>query len=99
MLVLFLGRSIDGILADARKEFPDEGEILILARKNDQLEPPAGMVAVPADEFQPTAHTTYVVVANGGTTSQLLPTVKKLVEANVKFSAWDLQREEKVQVW
>jgi len=99
MLILFLGRSVEGILADAKEEFPEEQEILVLTRKNDQLQPPAGLTAIPADEFRPDSETTYVVIANGGTTSQVLPTVKRLVEADTNFTAWDLQREGKIQVW
>ena len=100
MLILFLGRSIDGILADARREFPEEREVIILMRKNDQLSPPSGLTAIPADEFVPAAETAYVVIANGGTTIQMIPTLKKLVVAKAKFTAWDLQRDEpKIPLW
>lgn len=99
MLILFLGRSTEGVLADARREFPEEREALVLSRDNDQLQPPAGVDAVPAARFFPVAGESYVVIANGGTTSQLLPTVKRLVEAGAEFSAWDLQRDGKSRVW
>ena len=93
MLILFLGYSTDGVLAAARREFPEEEEVLIRTRKDDQLAPPSGLVAIAADEFMSAAGVAYVVIANGGTTSQLVPTLKKLVDAQAEFSAWDLQRD------
>ena len=99
MIILFLGRSTEGVLADARREFPPEADALVLSRDNDQLPPPAGVDCIPASRFSPVPGVRYVVVANCGTTQQLLPAVKKLVEAQAEFSAWDLQRDGKTRVW
>lgn len=100
MLIIFLDRSTEGVLADAMREFPEEKEVLILTRTDDQLTPPVGIVAIPADDFFPVAGIVYVVIANGGTTGQLVPTLKKLVVAQAEFTAWDLQRDEpKNKLW
>ena len=100
MLILFLGRSINGVLADARREFPEEEEVLILTRKDDQLASPSGLAAIAADDFMPAAGVAYVVIANGGTTSQMVPTLKKLVDSYADVSVWDVQRDApKTQLW
>ena len=99
MLILFLGRSTEGILADARKEFGEDHEALVLTRDGDTMPVPTGVESLPASSFQPKDGLRYVVVANGGTTSQLVPTLKKLVEAKADFEAYDLQRDGAVRVW
>jgi len=99
MILSFLGRNTEGILADARREFPNEQGVLVISRDGDQLQPPAGVVPVPVSEFAPVKGESYTLIANGGTTAQLLPVVKRLVEEGVEFTAWDLQREGTVQVW
>ncbi len=99
MLILFLGRSIDGILADARREFPEETGILVVSRENDTLPPPAGLDTIPVSRFQPELGTAYTVISNGGTSSQLVPVLKRLVEAGVPMQVFDLQRDGKVRVW
>ena len=98
MIISFLGRNSEGILADARREFGNQ-QVLLVARDGDQLAPPPGMSCVPVSAFKPEASEEYILIANGGTSAQLLPVVKRLVESGVKFQAWDLQREGKVQVW
>lgn len=98
MIIVFLGRSVEGILADAKVAFGN-GEILVLTRDGDTLPVPAGCMSMPVSSFKPAERVSYTVVANGGTTAQLLPTVKKLVEANADFKAFDLQRDGAVRVW
>jgi hypothetical protein len=99
MIVTFLGRNTPGILADARREFGEDLKVLVVSRDGDQLQPPAGVETVSVSEFEPTVGESYTLIANGGTSSQLLPVVKRLVKVGVSFQAWDLQREGKVQVW
>ena len=98
MLVLFLGRNTEGILRDTIREFGEQ-KVLVIARDGDTLEPPAGLKTVSVSEFQPERGERYTLIANGGTSSQLLPVVKRLVETDTAFEAWDLQREGKTQVW
>lgn len=98
MMILFLGRSIDGILADARKEFPSE-QVLVVKRDGDQLQAPEGVAAIEASQFQPEGGVGYTVVANGGTAAQLVPVLKKLVEAGVPMKVFDLQRDGVSQLW
>jgi hypothetical protein len=98
ILILFLGRSIDGIVNDARREFPGE-KVQVVRRDDDKLEAPAGLDVVAVSDFQPQAEVKYVVVANGGTSSQLVPALKALVEAGVSFEVYDLQRDGAKRLW
>lgn len=98
MLIIFLGRSIDGILADAREEWPSE-QVLVVKRDGDQLQAPEGLQTVEVSGFQPEAGVEYVVVANGGTSAQLVPVLKSLVEAGVPMKVFNLQRDGVSQLW
>lgn len=97
MIIAFLGRNTEGILADARREFGDQ-PVLVITRDGDQLQPPTGVEAITVSQFQPAEGVKYTLIANGGTTAQLLPVVKKLVDA-ADFAAYDLQREGAVELW
>jgi len=99
MILSFLGRNTEGILADAHREFPSEQGVLVISRDGDQLQPPAGVEVVSVSAFVPVVSESYTLIANGGTSSQLLPVVKRLIEVGATFTAWDLQREGKTQVW
>lgn len=99
MLVVFLGRSVEGILADAKKAFAKEERVLVVSRDGDQLQPPEGLEVVPVSKFTPIVGESYTLIANGGTTGQLLPVLKRLVDSEASVEAWDLQREGKIQVW
>lgn len=99
VLLIFLGRSVEGILADASRTWPDVSEVIFICRDQEQLTAPNGFPVVSVSQFQPEQAHSYLVVANGAT-SQLLPTVKKLVCGGVRFQAYDLQREgPPVQLW
>lgn len=98
MLIIFLGRSVDGILADARDAFPSE-EILVVTRDGDQLQPPAGLATVSVSQFQPQAGVEYSVVANGGTSAQLVLVLKALVSAGAPMKVYDLQRDGVARLW
>lgn len=99
MLLCFLGRSVEGILKDARDAFPQERRVLVVTRDNDTLPAPAGLETVEVSKFQPEQDEAYTVIANGGTSSQLLPVIKRLVEAGNPVQAFDLQRDGVKQVW
>lgn len=98
MMILFLGNSIEGILADAQSEWPSE-QVLVVKRDGDRLQAPEGVVTVEVSQFQPESGVEYVVVANGGTSAQLVPVLKKLVEAGVPMRAFNLQRDGVSQLW
>lgn len=99
-LISFLGRNTQGILEDAFEEFGERvNGVLVISRDGDQMEAPAGLTVVPVSEFSPDADEQYLLIANGGTSAQLLPVVKRLVEAGALFEAYDLQRDGIVQVW
>jgi hypothetical protein len=100
MILFFLGRSIEGILHDAETTlFSNDHEKLVLSRDNDQMPAPAGIPCIPASMFQPEVGRTYIVVANGGTTQQLIPTIKRLVESGVSFTIYDLQQDRMTCLW
>lgn len=98
MLILFLGNSIEGILADAQSEFPGE-QVLVVKRDGDRLQAPEGIATVEVSQFQTEGGVEYVVVANGGTSAQLVPVLKKLVEAGVPMQVFNLQRDGVSQLW
>jgi hypothetical protein len=98
MIISFLGRNTEGILADARREFGDQ-PVIVITRDGDQLQPPAGVLSISVSHFTPQAEERYILIANGGTTGQLLPVVKKLVDTAADFAAYDVQREGLVELW
>jgi hypothetical protein len=98
VMILFLGRSVEGILADAKKEFPDV-EVLVITRHNDQLQPPAGVQVATVGGFVPNSETSYTVIANGGTSAQLIPVLKSLIETKSLFEVFDLQRDGMSKLW
>lgn len=98
MLILFLGRSLDGILKDAQTHFPGQSH-LVISRDNDSLQVPEGSQSQTVSQFQPEADSCYTVIANGGTSSQLVPVLRKLVETKSDFEVYDLQRDGKTRLW
>ncbi len=92
--VLFLGRSIEGILSDARRLLGDAiGSVLVVTRDDENLSPPDGLPAVTVSNFDPLPGCAYTVVANGGTASQLAPVLMRLCYAGVPLKVLDLQRD------
>jgi hypothetical protein len=91
--ILFLGRSVEGILADARTHLGQVGEIVVVSRDNDTLDPPEGLTAVSVSNFEAEPGESYTVVANGGTASQLAPVLLRLCRAGVELRVVDLQRD------
>lgn len=103
MLILFLGNNLcredgTGVLADAKKGFPSE-QVLVVKRDSDRLQAPEGVQTVEVSKFRPEQGVEYAVVANGGTSAQLVPVLKKLVEAGVPMKVYDLQRDGASQLW
>jgi hypothetical protein len=100
-LVVFNGRSVAGILADARRAFPDVADVLVITRDNDDLPPPEGVPSCPVSDFRPAENPTYrpdpeveyLVVANGGTTAQQAPVLLRLGRARSAVRVFDLQRD------
>jgi hypothetical protein len=93
VLVLFLGRSVGGILADAVAHLGGFAEIVIVSRDGDQLEPPEGLPVVEVSKFETQPGARYTVVANGGTAAQLAPVLMRLCRAGVALKVYDLQRD------
>lgn len=91
--VLFNGRNINGIMDDAKKENLLHDPVVIV-RENDRLDPPEGMEAVTSNNFNPNYETEYIVIGNGGTTTQLVPILHKLfTNPNYSYTIVDLQRD------
>ncbi len=80
MLVMFLGRSFDGVYQDAQKFFPEE-EVLVVVKDNEELPLPQGLTCVSVSAFIAPRDFLVCVIANGGMTEQLIPTLFKLIEA------------------
>jgi len=106
--VLFNGRSAQGILKDALHKFPGEEHILVITRDGDTLPPPPECVPVPVSEFRPDPGSfslrdgqtiRYVVIANGGTTAQLVTAIRRLLERGCMFGVWDVQRDGVTELW
>lgn len=92
MMILFLGNSIEGILADARRKFPSE-QVLVVKRDGDRLQAPEGVQTVEVSKFQPEQGVEYVVVANGGTAIQLATVLVRLFKAGASMRVYDVQRD------
>lgn len=80
--VIFLGRSTEAILADARAYFGAHlGRVVVVARDDDNLAPPEGAEVVRASAAagvftNGTRKPKYFrVIANGGTSAQQVPTI------------------------
>ena len=95
--ITFLGRNTEGILNDAKNHFGSLGETVVIARDGDKLDAPSGLQKTAVSEFSPDPNAEYTLLANGGTSAQLLPIVKKLIEGGINFKAFDLQRDGEVQ--
>lgn len=118
--VFFLGRSLEGILADAMSAFGEDlGQVVVVQRDNDNLPAPDGLRTVGVTQFvrsacaahellrdpgsskaaatlpevRPICDEAYRLVANGGTTAQLVKVLLHLVQMKVKLEVFDLQRE------
>ena len=98
-IILFLGNNTEGILQDAQKEFGSGTKAVVICRENDRLQPPAGVESVTVGNFKPEKNKKYIIIANGGTSTQLLPAINKLLEAGIDFEAYDLQRDGISKVW
>lgn len=101
IVVMFLGRSLEGIYGDARDAgLVQDTELVVVARDGDQLQPPAEIadrvVSVSAFTVIPGAE--YVLISNGGTSAQLVPVLIKLVHAGVALKVFDLQRDGAVRL-
>jgi len=100
ILFCFNGRSVSGILADARKHVSiDDHEILVVVRDGDAIPPPEGLKSLGVEEAKSflgklNDRDEVVLVANGGTSAQLVPVLANLVGEYVgTFKVLDLQRD------
>jgi len=91
-LVVFLGRSVSGIISDARKYYP-KNELVIISRDGDKMEVPEGLGPIPVSMFRVDPNDEYVVVGNGGTTQQLVGILWMLTYYNTTFKVVDFQKE------
>ena len=100
IIVVMLGRSIEGILRDVPKHF-NAHSILIVRRNEDGLEPPDGYEVLSVEEFNPQLRDDeeFVVIANGGTAEQFAGVMFKLYTAGVPLNAYSVQRDGVREVW
>lgn len=97
--ITFLGRNTEGILSDAKNNFSNLGEIEVIAREGDKFDAPNELQKIEVNEFVPDKNVKYIIIVNGGTSQQLLPTIKKMVENGIEFEAYDLQKDGITRVW
>lgn len=103
-VIFFRGRNTAGIIADAIRlgVVPDGAEIHIICRTNDPLSEPGDVTTPPEhpNPFPP-GGPGFIVVANGGTTAQLVPTVAKYVFGVPahKVRIVDVQRDGVTDLW
>ena len=100
--IVLNGRNVQNIIAEAEEAFGAADETVCLLRDGDALPAPEGTAAIPIGQFSPfvVPGRTFQLVANGGTTRQLVLALKALVMAGAPFAAWDLQKgEAPVLVW
>jgi len=101
--IFILGRNLDSIFDEACDEFgiTKEDNIYIITREHDQLEVPD----LHPNQKQVLASTAPVcdniyVIANGGTTAQMIPyTVRLVQEAKGLCEIIDLQKDGKKTLW
>lgn len=95
--IFFRGRNTNNIINDAKLQFASKQfSAIIICRENDRL---AEAGDITPKKFSPSIGKKYGVIANGGTTSQLVPVLKKLVESGVEFEVYDLQPDEMERLW
>ena len=77
-LVVFNGRSVEGILADALQAFPGASPTVVVM-DDDRIQPPEGVATATVSEMAATLRGRgsdedhLVLVANGGMSAQLVP--------------------------
>lgn len=103
IVILFRGRNTEGVFQDACKAglVPDGAEIITIAHENDALAQPSDVTVDKCLWDIRTGNT--VVIANGGTTAQLVPVIAFFArhegsddawtEREWTWSAWDVQRD------
>ena len=97
--IIFLGRSVDGIIADAQSHFGTPVEdILVVSRDGDNLPVPEGLSVVEVSSFEPQPDAEYTVIANGGTSAQLVPVLLRLFQAGVPMRIYDMQRDKATEL-
>ena len=102
--ILFLGRSLSGILQDARNLLGEQvGEIIVVTREGDTMPLPEGLetTVVSSSEFREilrNLHNKIVnLIANGGSTQQLL-SVFDLLRGRDTCRVLDIQRDGGMQL-
>ena len=100
-IVVFNGRSVLNIIIDAVKTGICDAveDILVVCCDDDRIEPPPEYKNIAVSNFVAEFGHHYVIIANGGTTSQLLPVLKKVMESKTMFDVYNLQRDSVTKVW
>lgn len=92
--IFFRGRNTAAIIEDARRYLGDLGEITVVCRDGDQLYE-VGDIAISDLSLIVSDGEDLAVVANGGTTAQLVPVVASLTRnaasADALAGSWDSQ--------
>ena len=79
MIIMFLGRSFDGVYKDVRKYYPVE-EVLVVTKDDEELPLPHGMNCIPVSKFVAQENFNVKLIANGGTSEQFVPVLLELLD-------------------
>jgi hypothetical protein len=90
LVIFFRGRNPAGIIEDARNEgiLQDGDKVVIVCRENDNLAQPGDVTSVELPKVEPVT-----LVANGGTTAQVVPLIVNIVKNCSHAMIADLQRD------
>ena len=85
MIVAFRGRRTAAILHDAHRAglYDDDDEIVVVCRRDDRLREPADVEAHDLDTWSECDD--MVIIANGGTTAQLVPVLIATVREHALY--------------
>ena len=103
-ILFFNGRNVMGISNDAfQAGLMDGRDPVVITMDDEQIPPPYGVEAVKVSDFIPEAGDDYLVIANGGGTSQAVATYSLIAahaRGEIKLEIVNLQRDEgPVTIW
>lgn len=111
-LIVFLGRNTvredgSGILSEAREAFPEHNTIVVASNGDRLLEDEtikknlekAQAYTIEVKNFKVEPDTTYIVIANGGMSKQLVPILMRLASKDANLQVHDLQRDGTARLW
>lgn len=89
LAIVFRGRNTDNIIADAKREgiITDDHQIVIVCRQDDTLAQDGDVTSLDSIPDDTT------IIANGGTTAQLVPILLDVTQFAHRYRIVDVQRD------